>query len=171
MSAAPSPQLGRLELTAESLPIVRAEQQHVPAIVALLTDDVLGQSREADPGDQRYQDAFAEIDADPNQVLLVVLGGDDQLAATAQLTFIPGLSRGGALRAQVEAVRVAADQRGRGLGEALFGWMIEYCTTRGAAMLQLTTDRQRADAVRFYERLGFVVSHHGLKLALDSASG
>lgn len=72
----------------------------------------------------------------------------------------------GTLRAQVEAVRVTASQRGSGLGEALFNWIIEYCTTRGANLLQLTTDRTRADAVRFYERLGFVASHHGLKLEL-----
>lgn len=158
--------LGVLNLGDQQLPIMGATQSHVPAIVDLLTDDVLGQGREADPDDRRYQQAFAAIDADPNQVLLVVLAGGGQVAATAQLTFIPGLSRGGALRAQVEAVRVAASHRGRGMGEAFFTWMIEYCTARGAAILQLTTDRQRADAVRFYERLGFVVSHHGLKLTL-----
>ncbi|HLS14269.1 MAG TPA: GNAT family N-acetyltransferase [Beutenbergiaceae bacterium] len=166
MTGTPPTQLGQLELEDETLPIMRAAQPDVPAIVGLLTDDVLGQGREADPDDQSYQQAFAAIDADPNQLLLVALTGGGQIAATAQLTFIPGLSRGGALRAQVEAVRVAASHRGQGLGEAFFTWMIEYCTARGAAILQLTTDRQRTDAVRFYERLGFVVSHHGLKLTL-----
>ena len=166
MTGTPPTQLGQLELEDETLPIMRAAQSHVPAIVGLLTDDVLGQGREVDPDDQSYQQAFAAIDADPNQLLLVALTGGGRVAATAQLTFIPGLSRGGALRAQVEAVRVAASHRGRGLGEAFFTWMIEYCTARGAAILQLTTDRQRTDAVRFYERLGFVVSHHGLKLTL-----
>lgn len=88
------------------------------------------------------------------------------VVATAQLTFIPGLSRGGALRAQIEAVRVAAAHRGQGLGEAFFTWMLDYSAGRGAQLVQLTTDRQRPDALRFYERLGFTASHHGMKLTI-----
>lgn len=167
MTSESSTELGQLRLGDQTLYIRRARKSDVTGIVALLADDVLGRSREADPDDQSYQDAFAAVDADFHQVLLVVLTPEDQLAATAQVTFIPGLSRRGALRAQVEAVRVAAAQRGAGLGEALFVWMIEYCTARGANLLQLTTDRKRADAARFYERLGFAASHHGLKLALN----
>lgn len=167
MTSESSTELGQLRLGGQVLHIVRARNSDVTGIVALLADDVLGRSREADPDSQSYQDAFDAVDADSNQVLLVVLTPEDQLVATAQVTFIPGLSRGGALRAQAEAVRVAATHRGAGLGEALFVWIIEYCTARGANLLQLTTDRKRADAVRFYERLGFVVSHHGLNLALS----
>jgi len=79
---------------------------------------------------------------------------------------IPSLSRRGALRAQVEAVRVARSQRGRGLGQALLRWAVEEARSRGCSLLQLTTDKQRTDAQRFYERLGFVASHEGMKLDL-----
>ena len=83
-----------------------------------------------------------------------------------QLSFLPGLSRQGALRAQVEAVRVRVDQRGRGLGEAMVRWVVEEARRRGCALVQLTTDKSRDDAHRFYERLGFVASHEGMKLTL-----
>ncbi len=83
-----------------------------------------------------------------------------------QLSFLPGLARRGALRAQIEAVRVRDDHRGRGLGAALFQWAIEEARRRQCALVQLTTDKSRADAHRFYERLGFVASHEGLKLRL-----
>lgn len=161
------PHLGTLTAGDQELLITRATAQDVPAIVSLLADDVLGQSREHPGTDPRYAEAFDAIDADPNQVLLVVRAGA-QLAASAQLTFIPGLSRGGALRAQVEAVRVAPAHRGAGLGEAFFRWMATYAADRGAAMMQLTSDRSRTDAVRFYERLGFTASHVGMKLPLDA---
>ena len=85
---------------------------------------------------------------------------------TFQLSFLPGLARRGALRAQIEAVRVRADHRGRGLGAAMIGWAIEEARRRGCALVQLTTDKARADAHRFYEGLGFVASHEGLKLPL-----
>jgi GNAT superfamily N-acetyltransferase len=136
----------------------------VPAIVALLADDPLGATREK-PGDPAYAAAFAALAADPNQ-LLAVAEADGEVVGTVQLTFIPGLSRLGATRAQLEAVRIRADQRGSGLGGAMIGWTIEQARARGCALVQLTTDATRGDAHRFYERLGFTASHIGMKLAL-----
>jgi len=148
----------------DNLVIRRATVDDVPAIVAMLADDPLGAKRES-PGDPVYAAAFAEIDADPRQYLAVAVV-DDQVAGTLQLTFIPGLSRRGATRALIEAVRVRADQRGSGLGRRLAEWAISTSRDRGAAMVQLTTDASRTDAHRFYERLGFVASHVGMKLML-----
>jgi len=91
---------------------------------------------------------------------------DGQIVGTLQLSFLPGLARRGALRAQIEAVRVAQGERGSGLGAAMMGWAIEEARRRGCALVQLTTDKSRADAHRFYARLGFVASHEGMKLAL-----
>ncbi len=92
------------------------------------------------------------------------------MVGTLQLSFIPGLSRRGALRAQIEAVRVRADQRRSGLGTAMVGWAVDEARRRGCGLVQLTTDRSRQDAHRFYERLGFIASHAGLKLALERSS-
>lgn len=144
--------------------IRRAVRGDVAAIVAMLADDPLGATRER-PGDPAYLTAFAALDADPQQVLAVA-ERDGEVVGTLQLTFIPGLSRLGATRAQVEAVRVRADQRGSGLGQELVAWAIGRARERGAALVQLTTDAARADAHRFYERLGFRPSHVGMKLAL-----
>lgn len=144
--------------------IRRATADDVPAIVAMLADDPLGAKRER-PGDAAYAAAFKDIDADPRQLLMVAQSGDE-VVGTLQLTFIPGLSRLGATRALIEAVRVRSDQRGGGLGGQLIAWAIDTARERGAAMIQLTTDASRKDAHRFYERLGFVASHVGMKLAL-----
>ena len=142
--------------------IRRATAEDVPAIVTMLADDPLGARRER-PGDPSYAEAFKEIDADPRQLLVVAADGDD-VVGTMQLTFIPGLSRLGSTRALIEAVRVRSDQRGNGLGAQLIRWAVETARTQGAAMVQLTTDASRKDAHRFYERLGFVASHVGMKL-------
>ena len=145
-----------------------AARHDVAAIVALLADDVLGAQREAntDPLPDAYFDAFERIDADPNQEL-VVLEHDGEVAGTLQLTFIPYLTHRGGTRAQIEAVRIAGDHRGEGLGEYLFRWAIRRAAERRAHLVQLTTDKQRSDALRFYERLGFVASHEGMKLHLE----
>ncbi len=153
--------LARLD---DSTLLRRAAADDVPAIVALLTDDPLGAAREgADPA--AYATAFAAVDADPAH-LLVVADDGGSVVGTLQLSFLPGLSRGGALRAQVEGVRVAAAARGRGLGEAMLRWCAEESRRRGAGLVQLTTDARRPDARRFYERLGYVASHVGMKLEL-----
>lgn len=147
-------------------PVVRpATRADVPAIVALLADDPLGAARE-DLGDlTAYEDAFDRIDADPAHAL-VVLDDGGAVVGTLQLSLLPGLSRRGALRAQIEAVRVASTHRGQRLGEQLVVWAIEESRRRGAVLVQLTTDASRTDAHRFYERLGFAPSHVGMKLAL-----
>ena len=153
-------------LTVGDDPVVlrRATADDVPALVALLTDDPLGHDREtADLAP--YRRAFAAVDADPAQLLLAVTHGTD-VVGTAQLTEIPGLSRGGTTRLQVEAVRVRADLRGRGIGAAVFTWAVDEARRRGCGLVQLTTDTRRPGAHRFYERLGFTASHVGFKRQL-----
>jgi len=144
--------------------IRRARREDVPAIVALLADDALGRTRES-PGDARYLEAFGAIDADPNQLLAVMEEGGAVLG-TLQLSFIPGLSHRGAWRGEIEAVRIASASRGAGLGQQLITWAIEQCRARRCTMVQLTTNRAREDAHRFYTRLGFIPSHVGFKLGL-----
>ena len=145
----------------------RATEADLVALVALLADDVLGVTREqvAEEVSERYRRAFAEIDTDPNQFLCVVEEGG-RIVGTLQLSFIPGLSRGGATRGQIEAVRIARDRRGGGLGEAMFDWAIRTFRARGCTLVQLTTDKARPDAHRFYDHLGFEPSHIGYKLHL-----
>jgi GNAT superfamily N-acetyltransferase len=143
----------------------RARIEDLPAVIALLTADPLGAAREAAGDLEPYRRAFAAIDEDPAQ-LLMVAEHDGEVVGTFQLSFLPGLARRGALRAQIEAVRVREDQRASGLGTAMFEWAIAEARRRGCALLQLTSDKQREDAHRFYERLGFVASHEGFKLPL-----
>lgn len=143
----------------------RAVRSDVAVIVELLAADQLGATREG--GDlEPYVRAFEAIDADPAQLLIVATSEADALVGTMQLTFIPGMARRGSLRAQIEAVRVAEGHRGRGLGEAMFTLAIDEARRRGCSLVQLTSDRRRPDAHRFYERLGFVASHEGFKLRL-----
>ncbi|GAA4110764.1 GNAT family N-acetyltransferase [Knoellia locipacati] len=143
----------------------RATREDVPAIVALLADDPLAAAREDLSDPAAYLTAFDAIDADPAHKL-VVLDDGGVVVGTLQLTLLPGLSRHGATRALVEAVRVASSHRGQRLGEQLLGWAVDEARRRGAVLMQLTTDASRVDAQRFYERLGFVGSHVGMKLPL-----
>jgi ribosomal protein S18 acetylase RimI-like enzyme len=145
----------------------RACREDLPAIVELLADDGLGNGREDArlPLDEAYGSAFDALDGDPNQFLVVAQEGE-VIAATMQLTFIAGISRKGAWRCQIEAVRVAASHRGSGLGQRMFEFAIAESRSRGCALVQLTTDKTREDAHRFYDRLGFVASHIGYKLKL-----
>lgn len=142
----------------------KATEADLPAIVALLADDPLGAGRET-PDLGPYRRAFSAIDADPDEFLLVV-EADGRLLGTLQLTFLHGLARGGAIRAQVEGVRVAAEARGRGLGRAMFDWVFAQARARGCALVQLTSDRTRTGAHAFYDGLGFVPSHTGFKKPL-----
>ncbi|HEY0601256.1 MAG TPA: GNAT family N-acetyltransferase [Herpetosiphonaceae bacterium] len=157
--------------TAEPLPITirRATRSDLPSIVRLLADDPLGSQREAyrDPLPQSYEDAFQAIDSDPRQELVVV-EHNGAVIGTLQLTFIPGLSFQGGTRAQIEAVRVDREFRSHGIGGRLFEWAIARAREQGCRLVQLTTNASRADAQRFYERLGFVASHVGMKLDLES---
>ena len=155
-----------LSVAGASYVVRRAARDDVPAIVALIAADQLGAAREG--GDVApYERAFAAIDADPAQLLVVVTDEAGAVAGTLQLTVIPGLARRGALRAQIEAVRVREDLRGQGLGHALIAWAIEEARRRGCALVQLTSDKRRTEAHQFYGRLGFTASHEGFKLRLD----
>jgi GNAT superfamily N-acetyltransferase len=142
----------------------RADLGDLPCIVALLADDPLGVSREdpSMPVNRAYVEAFNSIEADPNQ-FLAVMTEDDQVVGTLQLTFIPGLSRMGAWRGQIESVRIAAHRRGAGLGHRAFEWALQECRSRHCSLVQLTTDKDRSEAHRFYEQLGFVATHLGYK--------
>ena len=142
-------------------PATRAD---LPAIVAMLADDSLGATREA-VDDPAYAAAFDRIDADPRNTL-VVADRAGEVVGTMQLTYIPGLSHRGAERQQIEAVRVRADQRGHGLGREMIRWAVDQARARGCRLVQLTTDKRRLDAHRFYASLGFTASHEGMKLKL-----
>ncbi|KUN10317.1 GNAT family acetyltransferase [Streptomyces yokosukanensis] len=147
------------------LEIRRATVDDLPAIVAMLADDPLGSQRETPDDMAPYRAALERVDADPNQSLVVAVR-EDRVIGTLQLTIIPGLSHRGAVRALIEAVRIHADERGSGLGSQLIEWAIDASRQRGCLMVQLTSDKTRTDAHRFYERLGFSPTHEGFKLRL-----
>lgn len=153
--------------TFHNVRIRHARQEDVYAIVALLADDDIAASREevTNPLPHEYWDAFEAIDADPRTSLLVAVAHEEVLG-TLQLTYLPGLSRRGALRAQIEAVRVAQKMRGLGLGTHLFEYAIAEAQRQGASLIQLTTDARRNEAQRFYKRLGFAETHAGMRLFL-----
>ncbi|CAL9479103.1 Aminoalkylphosphonate N-acetyltransferase [Streptomyces sp. enrichment culture] len=142
-----------------------ATEEDVPAIVAMLADDPLGAQRETPDDPAPYLSAFERLSGDPNQHLMVAVR-EERVVGTLQLTVVPGLSRRGALRSIVEAVRVHADERGSGLGTRLIEWAIAESRRQNCRLVQLTSDRSRTDAHRFYERLGFTASHVGFKLPL-----
>lgn len=146
----------------------RASLDDVPAIVELLTDDPLGATREGAAGAEGlapYVRAFTAIDVDPAHLLLVAEAAG-RVVGTMQLSFLPGLSRRGALRAQIEAVRVHAGLRGEGVGRAMVTWAVDESRRRGCALVQLTSDKKRREAHRLYSGLGFIPSHEGFKLPL-----
>ncbi len=142
-----------------------ARQSDLADIIRLLADDDLGSTREvvSDPTDARYLAAFAAIDADPNQTLAVASDQAGGVIGCLQLSFLPGLSRAGMWRGQIESVRIAKDHRGSGLGSQFIEWAIARCAEHGCGLVQLTSDKMRVDSIRFYEKLGFVASHEGLK--------
>jgi GNAT superfamily N-acetyltransferase len=149
----------------DDLVIRPARAADVPALVALLVDDPLGAQRESIADLRPYHAAFARIADDPNQ-LLVTMERNGEIIGTQQITFIPGLSFQGAVRAQIEAVRIRADLRGSGLGTRLIEWAIEEARRRGCYLVQLSSNNVRLDAHRFYTRLGFEASHTGFKRKL-----
>ncbi|WP_341666654.1 GNAT family N-acetyltransferase [Alcaligenes sp. SDU_A2] len=145
----------------------RAEQADLPAIVAMLADDILGQQREDTrmPLATSYVHAFQAIQADPNQFLAVVeLNGE--VIGTLQISYMPGLSHQGAWRGEIESVRIAQSARGSGLGRKMILWAVEQCRARQCRIVQLTSDLKRVDAHRFYEHIGFTGSHKGYKMML-----
>ena len=161
--------LGRYEFGESGIVLGRAEAADVPALAALFGADPVsaarGDSGEGDLTD--YARAFTAIDADPRHLLVVAVEGTGgPVVGTLQLSFLPGLARRGAWRGQIEAVHVAASQRGRGVGAWMVGWAVDESRRRGCGLVQLTSAVERVDAHRFYERLGFTASHVGFKLAL-----
>ncbi|GAB4031228.1 GNAT family N-acetyltransferase [Spirosoma jeollabukense] len=145
-----------------------ATKDDLVAIVRMLSDDTLGASREKfdEVLPENYVAAFARIEQDPNQELTVVeMNGE--LVATFQLTFIQYLTYQGGLRAQMEAVRTNSAYRGQGIGTKVFAYAINRAREKGCHLLQLTSDKRRPDAIRFYESLGFTATHEGMKLKLD----
>ena len=147
----------------------RAARPDLAALVALIADDHLGAGRDgiADVADlPAYERAFDAIDRDPSHVLLTAEDHVSVVVGTLQVSFLPGLSHRGGWRAQIETVRVAAVLRGQGLGSQMIRWAVEEATERGCTLVQLTTAKQRTDAHRLYERLGFRATHEGMKLLL-----
>ncbi|MGW3508206.1 N-acetyltransferase family protein [Streptomyces sp. NPDC000994] len=149
----------------EDLAIRAAVAADVPAIVAMLADDPLGAQRESPDDLAPYLSALERLSADPHQHLVVAVR-EDRVVGTLQLTIVPGLSRRGSTRSIIEGVRIHADERGSGLGTRLIKWAVDTSRREGCQLVQLTSDRTRTDARRFYERLGFEASHLGFKLQL-----
>ncbi|WP_299610115.1 GNAT family N-acetyltransferase [uncultured Aquimarina sp.] len=144
----------------------KATKNDVAKIVEMISDDELGKSREQYqiPLPNEYLRAFQNIDADQNQELIVVENENAEIIGTLQLSFIQYLTYRGGIRAQIDAVRIKKDQRGLGIGKAMFEWAIERAKERKAYVLQLTSDKRRPDAIRFYQSLGFKATHEGMKL-------
>jgi GNAT superfamily N-acetyltransferase len=144
----------------------KATEKDVSTIVEMIADDELGQQREnfQRPLPSEYLSAFEKINADENQELIVVVNENDEVIGTLQLTFIQYLTYRGGIRAQIEAVRIRKDKRGNGIGKEMFRWAINRAKERKAHLLQLTTDKKRPEALKFYEDLGFKQSHEGMKM-------
>ena len=161
--------MSSLEVASLAAPVFReAREADLPAILALLADDPLGKYREMSVPDGAeipagYRAAFEAITADPRN-LMIVAEIDGAVAGCLQLTFLLGLSYAGGKRAQIEGVRVRKDLRGAGLGRALISYAIDLARSRGAVLVQLTSDKRRAEAIAFYRSLGFTASHEGMKL-------
>lgn len=147
----------------------KATQNDLVKIVEMIADDVLGKKRENFqlPLPNEYLVAFENIIKDPNQELIVVEQDNLEIIGTLQLSFIQYLTYRGGIRAQIEAVRIRKDQRGLGIGKAMFEWAINRAKERNAHLLQLTTDKKRTDAIKFYEDLGFKATHEGMKMHFD----
>ena len=148
--------------------IRKAKEGDLPKIVKLLADDELGSNREYYKVllPKNYNEAFQNILQDKNQELIVLENLNKDTIGTLQLTFIPYLTYQGGLRAQIEAVRIDTEFRGMGFGKKIFKWAIKRSIDKGAHLIQLTTDKLRPDAIKFYKALGFRDSHVGMKLHL-----
>lgn len=151
-----------------NITIRKAMRKDLVAIVELLANDILGKKREvvSESIEPTYLQAFKNILADTNQELLVVETSDGEIIATSQLSFIQYLTYQGGIRAQIEAVRTKPNYQGKGIGKTLFTYCIERAKQKGAHVVQLTSDKQRPEALKFYKKLGFIASHEGFKLHL-----
>lgn len=144
----------------------------LPTLIQMLAEDQLGQAREdsSEPINPAYIKMFERISRDPNNQLIVAIqqeGDIESIVGMLQLTYIPYLTYMGSWRSLIEGVRVHKSHRGQGIGRAMFMWAIEQAKQKGCAMVQLTSNKQRSEAIRFYEGLGFVASHEGFKLHLE----
>lgn len=165
------PALLTLDVDGGTFRLRPANRTDLPQILRLLAEDQLGANREDTSDMAPYERAFDAIDADTAHLLVVgefLKPGEPAgpVVATFQLSFLPGLSRRGSWRSQLEAVRVAGELRGHGIGAAMVTWAAGESRRRGCSLMQLTTDKSRKGAHRFYERLGFAASHEGMKLTL-----
>jgi ribosomal protein S18 acetylase RimI-like enzyme len=153
-------------MATSEIAIRRARRDDVAAIVAMLADDPLGRARErlGDPLPSCYFKAFDTLDRDSNIQLAVAENGERIVVGCLQLCVMPGLSSQGAPRGLIEDVRVAANCRGRGIGEQLVQWAVAQARGNGCALVELFTHNTRVDAQRFYERLGFARSHVGMTI-------
>ncbi len=144
----------------------KATEKDISTIVEMIADDELGKKREKfkNPLPNEYLLAFEKISSDKNQELIVVENENSEIIGTLQLTFIQYLTYRGGIRAQIEAVRIRKDKRGIGLGKTMFEWAIKRAKERKAHLLQLTTDKKRPKTIEFYENLGFIQSHEGMKM-------
>ncbi len=138
----------------------------VPAVVALMADDILGKGRET-AGMDHYLAAFDAMQQEGGNRLIVGEDAAGAVVATYQLTFISGLSLSATRRAQIEGVRVAGHLRGQGVGAVMFADAEARARAAGCGLIQLTMNKSRTDSHRFYERLGFIPSHIGFKRYLD----
>jgi GNAT superfamily N-acetyltransferase len=154
-------------MSEQELIIRQATREDVSEVVRLLAEDDLGSQRERYelPLPPSYYEAFAQIERDENNELIVV-ERDGRIVATLQLTFISALTYAGSWRVQIEAVRVDGRYRNQRIGQRLIEWVIQRARQKGCNRVQLTTNKSRHDAHRFYLRLGFVASHEGMKLSL-----
>lgn len=144
----------------------KAIKNDVDKIVEMIADEELGKTREnfRIPLPTEYLVAFENINSDQNQELIVVENKNSEIIGTLQLSFIQYLTYRGGIRAQIEAVRIRKDQRGLGIGKKMFEWAINRAKERNAHLLQLTTDKKRPKAIKFYEDLGFKATHEGMKM-------
>ena len=147
----------------------KATENDVAVIIEMIADDELGNKREnfKIPLPEEYLKAFDKINSDDNQELIVVENQDIEIIGTLQLSFIQYLTYRGGIRAQIEAVRIRKDKRGIGIGKIMFEWAINRAKERKAHLVQLTTDKKRPKAIKFYEELGFTQSHEGMKMHLN----
>lgn len=147
----------------------KAKREDVSVIVKMIANDKLGKLRESykTPLPGFYYKAFENIAKDGNQELVVLEDDTGAVIGTLQLSFIQYLTYKGGIRAQIEAVRIREDQRGKGIGEKMFTWAIERAKERGAHLIQLTSDKKRPEAIKFYEKLGFKATHAGMKLHFE----
>ncbi len=147
----------------------KATENDVSAIVEMIADDELGKKREnfKNPLPKAYLKAFENINSDANQELIVVENENSEIIGTMQLSFIQHLTYRGGVRAQIEAVRIRKDKRGLGIGKTMFKWAINRAKERNAHLLQLTTDKKRPKAIKFYEDLGFKATHEGMKIHFE----